>query len=66
MPVFWGETPGHSPGGRSRFRGAIETLAALRKAGGLYRFYVGFELVVSAVLLISVSLIIVYCWRCWR
>jgi uncharacterized membrane protein (DUF373 family) len=32
----------------------------LRKAGGLYRLYTGFELVVSAILLIFVSLIIVY------
>jgi uncharacterized membrane protein (DUF373 family) len=45
---------------RSRFRGAIETLEALRKAGGLYRFYIGFELAVSAVLLTFVSFIIVY------
>src|SRR5690348_7734723 len=35
-------------------------LAALRTKGGLYRLYTGFELVVSAVLLIFVSLIIVY------
>ena len=35
-------------------------LETLRKAGGLYRLYIGFELVVSAVLLIFVSLIIVY------
>jgi uncharacterized membrane protein (DUF373 family) len=35
-------------------------LDALRKQGTLYRSYVGFELVVSAVLLIFVSIIIVY------
>ena len=35
-------------------------LETLRKAGGLYRLYIGFELVVSVVLLIFVSLIIVY------
>lgn len=38
----------------------IAWLDALRKQGNLYRLYVGFELVVSAVLLIFVSLIIVY------
>jgi uncharacterized membrane protein (DUF373 family) len=45
---------------RNRFGGVIETLDTLRRTGSLYRLYAGFELVVSAVLLISVSLIIVY------
>jgi uncharacterized membrane protein (DUF373 family) len=45
---------------RSKFGGVIATLDALRKEGGLYRLYVGFELVVSVVLLIFVSFIIVY------
>jgi len=38
----------------------IAALEALRKEGSLYRLYVGFELLVSAALLIFVSLIIVY------
>ena len=38
----------------------MQTLDTLRREGSLYRLYTGFELVVSAVLVISVSLIIVY------
>jgi uncharacterized membrane protein (DUF373 family) len=49
---------------RGRFRGAMEAgmtwLDTLRKQGGLYRLYTHFELVVSSVLLIFMSLIIVY------
>jgi hypothetical protein len=50
---------GAEPAPRSRFGGVIETLDTLRREGSLYRLYTSFELVVSAVLLISVSLIIV-------
>jgi uncharacterized membrane protein (DUF373 family) len=49
---------------RGRFGGAIRArkilLDTLHKQGGLYRIYTRFELVVSSVLLIFVSLIIVY------
>jgi uncharacterized membrane protein (DUF373 family) len=45
---------------RRRFGGVVKTLDLLRKEGSLYRLYAGFELVVSAILLICISVIIVY------
>jgi uncharacterized membrane protein (DUF373 family) len=55
-----GEPWGAELAPRGRFGGVIETLDSLRREGSLYRLYTGFELVVSALLLTSVSFIIVY------